>query len=115
MISIKQLENIISDIISDKEWVNDSESAAEYKGVVAGLEQLYKHIQELKQNRMSVKQLKQDLIYDVVDYIKFDLLNGDEEAIYELLNFIPNKNLIWFLPEKHWKKYQSLNQNKNEG
>lgn len=50
-INIKQIENIINDIASDREWVNDSETASEYKGVVAGLEQLYKHIKELKQNK----------------------------------------------------------------
>jgi hypothetical protein len=48
-INIKQIENIINDIASDKEWVNDSETAAEYK-VIAGLQRLYNHIQELKQN-----------------------------------------------------------------
>jgi DNA-directed RNA polymerase subunit F len=49
-INIKQIENIINDISSDREWVNDSETASEYKGVVAGLERLNNHIQELKQN-----------------------------------------------------------------
>ena len=63
---------------------------------------------------MSKKKLKQELIDDVIDRIKFDLLNGDETAIDELLNSIPKKNLISFLPERDWKKYQSLNEN-NEG
>ena len=62
MISIEQLKNIIDDIISDKEWVNDSESAAEYKGVVAGLQILYNHIQELKQNEMSEPEKTLELI-----------------------------------------------------
>lgn len=47
-INIRQIENIINDISSDREWVNDSETAAEYKGVIAGLERLYNHIKELK-------------------------------------------------------------------
>ena len=63
---------------------------------------------------MSEEKLKQELIDDVIDRIKFDLLNGDETAIDELLNCIPNKNLIWFIPERDWEKYQSLNQNKDE-
>jgi hypothetical protein len=49
-INIRQIENIIHDISSDREWVNDSETASEYKGIVAGLQRLYNHIQELKQN-----------------------------------------------------------------
>ena len=57
---------------------------------------------------MSKEELKQQLIDTVIDRIKFDLLNGDETAIDELLNFVPNKNLIWFLPERDWEKYQAL-------
>ncbi len=63
---------------------------------------------------MSKEELKQQLIDTVIDRIKFDLLNGDETTIDELLNFVPNKNLVWFLPERDWEKYQSLNQNKDE-
>ena len=63
---------------------------------------------------MSEEELKQELIYDVIDRIKFDLLSGDETAIDELLNFVPNKNLVWFLPERDWEKYKSLNQNKDD-
>jgi len=63
---------------------------------------------------MNEEKLKQELIDDVIDRIKHDLLNGDETAIDELLNFIPIQNLINFLPERDWKKYQSLNQNKDD-
>ncbi len=63
---------------------------------------------------MNKEELKQQLIDTVIDRIKFDLLNGDETAIDELLNFVPNKNLVWFLPERDWEKYQSLNQNKED-
>ena len=63
---------------------------------------------------MSKEELKQQLIDTVIDRIKFDLLNGDETTIDELLNFVPNKNLVWFLPERDWEKYQSLNQNKED-
>ena len=63
---------------------------------------------------MSKEELKQQLIDTVIDRIKFDLLNGDETTIDELLNFVPNKNLVWFLPERDWEKYKSLNQNKED-
>ncbi len=62
-----------------------------------------------------MEKLKQQLIDDVINRIKSDLSNGDETAIDELLNFIPNKNLIWFLPERDWKKYKSLIKNSNDG
>ena len=64
---------------------------------------------------MSKNELKQKLINDVIDRIKFDLLNGDETAIDELLNFISENKLIEFLPERDWEKYKSLIQNKDEG
>jgi hypothetical protein len=51
---------------------------------------------------------KQELIDEVIETIKFNLENADETAIEEMLSFIPNENLIWFLPEEYWKKYQSL-------
>jgi len=38
------------------------------------------------------------------------MLHGDYTSIDELLGFIPNKNLIGFLPEEEWEKYKSLNQ-----
>ena len=44
MVSLKQLKNAARDIISDKEWINDSHTASEYKGVVYGLEKLLEHI-----------------------------------------------------------------------
>ena len=113
MISLNKIKNIVRDITADKEWVNDSHTASEYKGIVSGLERLVRHI-ELTQDS-NEDELKQQLINGVIDRIKFDLLNGDETAIDELLNFTPIQNLIYFLPEKDWEKYQSLNQNKDEG
>jgi hypothetical protein len=45
MISLNQIKNIVRDITSDKEWVNDSETVSEYKGIVSGLERLVRHIE----------------------------------------------------------------------
>jgi len=59
---------------------------------------------------MSEKELKEQLIEDVIDHVKLDMLHGDYTSIDELLGFIPNKNLIGFLPEEDWGKYKSLNQ-----
>lgn len=44
IVSLKQLKNIVRDITADKEWINDSHTASEYKGVVYGLEKLLEHI-----------------------------------------------------------------------
>jgi hypothetical protein len=50
---------------------------------------------------------KQELIEEVIKRIKEDLSDGDETAIYELLEFTPRENLIQFLPEEKWSKFKS--------
>jgi len=47
---------------------------------------------------------KERLITKAIDRIKFDLLNGDETAIFELLSFTPTKYLKGFLPERELLK-----------
>lgn len=47
------------------------------------------------------------LIERVVEQIKSDLSNGWEESIEELLSFVPRENLIGFLPEEEWDKYEN--------
>ena len=44
MITIEQIKRIADDIKADDEWVNDSHSAAEHKGVRMGLEMLVRHL-----------------------------------------------------------------------
>ena len=53
------------------------------------------------------KEEKEKLIEKVIDRIKFDLLNGDETAIYELLSFTPTKYLKGFLPERDLLKIKN--------
>ena len=48
-ITIKQIRSIAADIIADTEWVNDSHTISEHDGVVSGLEQLIRHIEEIKE------------------------------------------------------------------
>jgi len=48
-----------------------------------------------------------NLIERVVEQIKSDLFNGWEESIEELLSFVPRENLIGFLPEEEWEKYEN--------
>ncbi len=55
-----------------------------------------------------MEDLKEKLLEAVIDQIKFDFLNGNYEAVDELLNFIPKENLIGFLPEREWFKYKEL-------
>ena len=48
MITIEQIKNIAKDIKEDKEWVNDSHTFAEHKGVVNGLDRLIRHLQTIE-------------------------------------------------------------------
>ena len=50
MITINRIKNIAKDIIADDEWVNDSHSASEHKGVIMGLELLVRHLEEISRH-----------------------------------------------------------------
>lgn len=50
--------------------------------------------------------LNSPLIDAVVEQIKKDLESNDETAICELLSFIPEKNLINYLPEEQWSQFK---------
>ena len=45
-ISLERIKKVAHDIKEDDSWVNDSESGAEYKGVVEGLDMLIRHLEE---------------------------------------------------------------------
>jgi soluble cytochrome b562 len=50
MITLEQLKNAVTDIKqSEKEWVQDSHTEAEYQGVCEGLDMLIRHFEELKE------------------------------------------------------------------
>ena len=51
---------------------------------------------------------KQNLIEKVVEQIKEDVHCGDHESLEELLGFMPNVNLIEYLPEGDWKQFKNL-------
>ena len=51
MITLEQIKNIVIDIKSDDEWVNDSQTQAEYKCVCDGLDILVNHLEELERNK----------------------------------------------------------------
>jgi uncharacterized protein with PIN domain len=48
-----------------------------------------------------------NLIERVVEAIKSDLSIGDVEALEELLSFVPRENLLEYLPEEEWEKYET--------
>jgi hypothetical protein len=54
------------------------------------------------------EQLKQDLIDKVVNQIQSDIHHGDTEALSELLEFVPLKNLIYYLREDEWSIFENL-------
>ncbi len=48
---------------------------------------------------------KQELIDEVVEQIKNDIMSGDCTVLDELLSMIPTNILIHSLPEEKWSKY----------
>lgn len=51
---------------------------------------------------------KEDLIETAIKQIELDVHCGDIEAIEELLSYLPNENLIEYLPEEDWGKFRHL-------
>ena len=50
MITLEQLKNAVADIKeSEKEWVQDSHTEAEYQGACEGLDMLVRHFKELEE------------------------------------------------------------------
>ena len=47
MITLEKIKNIAQDIKADNEWVNDSHSAFEHKGICDGLDRLVRHLTEI--------------------------------------------------------------------
>ncbi len=59
---------------------------------------------ETKEINLSEKQ-KDRLVDIVIEQIKKDFAMGDETAVDELLRFIPDENLIGFLPDEDQPRY----------
>lgn len=55
------------------------------------------------------------LIERVLEQIKADLSMGDVTAIEELLTFVPKENLIGYLPEEEWERFENDYQCQNCG
>jgi hypothetical protein len=47
------------------------------------------------------------LIDRVIEEIRKDFAMGDLTALDELLTFVPRENLIGYLPEEEWEKYEN--------
>ena len=47
------------------------------------------------------------LIDRVIERIKEDIASGDVTALDELLAFVPKENLIGFLPEEEWERFEN--------
>jgi len=65
MIKLETIKRIAHDIISDVEWVNDSQTQAEHVGIKDGLNRLIRHIEETNQyndlKEVETEDLKQEL------------------------------------------------------
>ena len=44
--TLEKIINICQDIKADNEWVNDSSTSSEYKGICDGLNRLVRHLKE---------------------------------------------------------------------
>ena len=47
------------------------------------------------------------LINRVLEQVKADLSMGDLTSLDELLSFVPRENLIGYLPEDEWERYEN--------
>jgi len=56
---------------------------------------------------------KEELIETVYKQIELDVHCGDHESLEELLGFMPNVNLIEYLPEEDWKQFKHLRDDTN--
>jgi hypothetical protein len=65
MINLETIKRIAHDIISDVEWVNDSQTQAEHIGIKDGLNRLIRHLEETNQyndlKEVETEDLKQEL------------------------------------------------------
>ena len=58
---LEKIKRIVDDIKKDKEWVNDSHTAAEYEGVKSGLDMLVRHLEETTDEQDLIEVSTQDL------------------------------------------------------
>ena len=49
-ITLEEIKRAVADIKADDEWVNDSHTKAEHRGVCNGLDMLVRHFEELQEN-----------------------------------------------------------------
>jgi len=68
----------------------------------------FQQVFDLTPRLVGKQKLKVELIDIVLDTIESDINKGDKTAVEELLNFCPIENLIAYLPEELWKKFDYL-------
>ena len=51
--------------------------------------------------------MNQVLIDRVLEQIKSDIAMGDLTSLDELLTFVPRENLIGYLPEEEWERFEN--------
>jgi DNA-directed RNA polymerase subunit RPC12/RpoP len=59
--------------------------------------------------------MKQLLIDRVIEQIMNDIAIGDITSLEELLTFVPEENLIGYLPEEEWERFENEYQCQNCG
>jgi len=90
--NLEQIKAIANDIIQDKEWVNDSHSASEHKGVKDGLHRLINHLEEVKEETEFITVSKER-----IEFFKENIKSDMEQA--KLRNKSLNSSLL-----QEWNK-----------
>jgi hypothetical protein len=117
------MENIWGEIRNDHEddditmidaWLTDDDN--EEGAVIAEVNRATGEI-TYKDDRAKTDPLAQELIREVMEEelynrvleeIKAGIEIGDVDAIDELLTFVPKTNLIQFLAEEEWKRFDNV-------
>lgn len=58
--------------------------------------------------RVTLEDLKQDLINQVIDHIKIDIYEGDTTVLEEIFKAVPTSVLLHSLPEEQWDVFKLL-------
>ena len=90
MITLKQIKNIVKDIKADDEWVNDSHTKAEYKGICNGLDMLVEKLEGLQMDNQNNIDINQYIEYDEGNNMR--IYFKKEQFLEDALEYLKNEH-----------------------